>query len=297
MYLQSLQSRPFVSLEVHRGTICGRGIEILSTSDPVVSSSTTMKFISEAEAVDRMQEEQSDVTQSKRMESNNRPTSQSVVCVEMQEKSNDVNKGRPQTSVVLKAESRPLQTSCTVTEHPCIPFTPLKDVKECRTAPYKFHCRVKALAYLPSDVKNFVRRSCQSCRYMLEDCSGENSPASSMVCPHCNQDTSLVYLFSFVIEDESALLHAMVFDTDVATFFPDLPPPQDYLNQSGLQETVGEWMLSMTQNPRNSIEVVNHDPRCDKRPWLELCILSYFPQGNERSGKVLYRIFDSTFCY
>lgn len=287
-------------MEVHKGTICGRGVEILSATDPVVTTSAMMKFISELEALDA-QQEQSAVKESKRMESNDRLTSQSVNCTETQEKKNNVSKERLQNSVATNVESRALQTSCTITEHPCMPFTSLKDIKAFETVPYKFRCRVKALMYLPSDVRNFVRRSCQSCRYMVPEDSqtksdgGVKVSVSSVLCPHCNQETTLVYLFSFIIEDESSLLHAMVFDKDVATFFPELSSPQDFLHDSHLQETMGQWMLSITQNPNNSIEFVYQDPRCDKRPWLELCILSYFPQGCEESGKVMYRIFDSTF--
>lgn len=296
--MQSAPSRPLVSLEVHRGTICGRGVEILSASDPVVTSSAMMKFMAEAEALE-IQKEQSDVSESTKLE-NKRPAPRSAVCEGTHEKKNDVNKEMHQNSTAADVESRALQTSCTITEHPCIPFTSLKDIKACKIVPNKFRCRVKALMYLPSDVKSFVRRSCQTCRYFAEHSDtnpseGASSFASSVVCPRCNLETSLVYLFSFVIEDESALLHVMVFDRDVATFFPDLPSPQEFLQRTHLYGNVGEWMLSMTHNPDNSIEFVNQDTKCDKRPWLELCILSYFPQGNGDSRKVLYRVFDSTF--
>ncbi|KAL9973756.1 hypothetical protein ACROYT_G020251 [Oculina patagonica] len=293
---------PKVSLIVHRGTICGRGVEILSASDPVVSLSTTVKLISEAEASVNKQKQQADVIKSKEMEleGDNRPTATGS-CV-TQEKSSEINENRNQsyvTNEVTTEVNRALQTSCTITEHPCIPFTSLKDIKACATVPYKFRCRVKAVMYLPSDVKNFVRRSCQSCKYLLAESPGK-SPSSGVnssalvLCPQCNQETSLVYLFSFILEDESGLLHAMVFDSDVATFFPELPSPEDFLDQSNLQETVHEWMVYMTQNPANSIEFINQDPGGNKRPWLELCILSYFPNENQDCKKVLYRVFDST---
>ena len=266
----------------------------------MVTSSAMMKFMAEAEALE-IQQEQSDVSENTKLENNERPAPRSAVCEGTHEKKNDVNKDMHQTSTAADVESRALQTSCTITEHPCIPFTSLKEIKACKTVPNKFRCRVKALMYLPSDVRSFVRRSCQSCRYLFAEHSntnpseGVNSFASSVVCPRCNLETSLVYLFSFVIEDESALLHVMVFDRDVATFFPDLPSPQEFLQRTRLHETVGEWMLSMTHNPDNSIEFVNKDTKCDKRPWLELSILSYFPQGNGDNRKVLYRVFDSTF--
>ena len=290
--LQSAQLRPLVTLEVHKGTICGRGVEILSPSDPQVTSSAMMKFLSEAEDL-MVPQERSDAIESKTMD-NNRPPSDD--CSEVQEKS---RKGGHHNSAVANVESRALQTSCTITEHPCIPFTSLQDIKVCGTIPNKFRCRVRAVMFLPSDVKNFVRRSCLSCRYMFGECSGTSSvanvSASSMLCTKCNQETTLVYLFSFIIEDDSALLHAMVFDKDVAAFFPDLPSPQDFLDQSCYQETLSAWMLSMTQNPDNSLEFVVQDRRCDTRPWLELCIVSYFPQADEGRGTVLYRVFDSTF--
>ena len=52
-------------------------------------------------------------------------------------------------------------------------------------------------------------------------------------------------------------------------------------------------MLSMTQNLENSLKIVAPN-QYDIRPWLELCILSYIPE-NQGQGKVLYRVFDSTF--
>ena len=226
----------------------------------------------------------------------------SAVCEEKQaENKDDANKQRYQKALSANVESRSLQTSCTITEHPCVPFTSLKDIKTCRTVPNKFRCRVKALVYLPSDVRRFVRKSCQSCRYLFAEHSDSNSSDGgasserSILCSRCNQDAGLVYLFSLVIEDESALLHAIVFDQDVAFFFPALPPPQNFVEQTQIHESLGEWMFSMTQNSSNSLEFVNQDPRGDKRPWLELCIMSYFPQGNEGNGKILYRVFDSTF--
>ena len=287
-----MQSHPQVSLEVHRGTICGRGVELLSPSDPLVSLSTTVKLISEADPLVRQQEVQTHVTESKDMDVSNRS---SITGVISGESNNAVDKGH-QNHVVTKEVNRALQTSCTITEHPCIPFTSLKNIKACSTVPYKFRCRVKAVVYLPSDVKNFVQRSCQSCKYLLAESSWSAVNLSAPVlCPQCNQETSLMFLFSFVLEDESGLLHAMVFDKDVTSFFPDLPSPEDFLRQPYLQETVQEWMISMTQNPENSIEFVNQDPWEDKRPWLELCISSYFPDANKDCGKVLYRVFDSTF--
>lgn len=259
-----------------------------------------MKFIAEAETCD-IQREQCDVSENERMEKNKRITPHLAVSKKNQENVPDENKGGHQNSVAANLESRALQTSCTITEHPCIPFTSLKDIRSCATVPNKFRCRVKALMFLPSDVRNFVRRSCQPCRYICEEHSetksavGVDSSTASVICPHCGQETTLVYLFSFVIEDESTLLHAMVFDKDVTTFFPDLPSPQDFLEQPHVHGILGEWMLSMTQNPGNSLGFVNRDVRCDKRPWLELCILSYFPQENGGSQEVLYRVFDSTF--
>lgn len=289
-----MQSHPQVSLIVHRGTICGRGVELLSPSDPVVSLSTTMKLISEAEPLVHQQEVQSHSTKRKDMEADNRSTTAGGY-VMLGESSNVVDEGH-QNHVVTKEVNRALQTSCSIAEHPCIPFTSLKDIKACSTVPYKFRCRVKAVMYLPSDVKNFIQRSCQSCKYLLAESSWSAVNSSAPVsCPQCNQETTLVYLFSFVLEDESGLLHAMVFDKDVISFFPELPSPEDFLGQPNLQETVHEWMISMTQNPENSIEFVNQDPGGDKRPWLELCILSYFPNANQDCGKVLYRVFDSTF--
>ena len=289
---QSVQSHPHVSLIVHRGTICGRGLELLSPSDPVVSLSTTMKMISEAKPLVCQQEFQSHVTEIKDMDTDNRCSTAGVI---LGESSNAVDEGH-QNHMITKEVNRALQTSCTITEHPCIPFTSLKDIKACTTVPYKFRCRVKAVVYLPSDVKNFIQRSCHSCKYLLAESSWSAGDFSAPVmCPQCDQETSLVYLFSFVLEDESGLLHAMVFDKDVISFFPELPSPKDFLGQPNLQETVQEWMISMTQNPENSIEFVHQDPGDDKRPWLELCVLSYFPNVNRDCRNVLYRVFDSTF--
>ena len=287
-----MQKHPQVSLVVHRGTICGRGVELLSPSDPVDSLSTTMKLISEAKPLVWQQEVQSHVKESKDVDVNNRSSTTGVI---PGESSSAVDEGH-QNHVVTKEVNRALQTSCTITEHPCIPFTSLKDINACSTVPYKFRCRVKAVVYLPSDVKNFIQRSCQSCKYLLAESSWSAVNLSAPVlCPQCNQETRLVFLFSFVLEDESGLLHAMVFDKDVTSFFPELSSPEDFLRQPNLQEALLELMIFMTQNPENSIEFVNQDPGDDKRPWLELCISSYFPDANKDCGKVLYRVFDSTF--
>ena len=299
VFFQSVQC-PQVSLIVHSGTICGRGVEILSATDPLVSLSTTAKLISDAEAsLANQQDQQSDVPDSTDMDADNRPSTATSCCV-TQRTSGNVSEGVRQSHTVTNEVNRALQTSCTITEHPCTPFTSLKDIKACATVPYKFRCRVKAIMYLPSDVKNFIRRCCQTCKYLLTESSNSatshaTNSSTAMLCPQCNKEATLVYLFSFFLEDESGLLHAMVFDSDATTFFPELLSPEDFLDQTGLQETVREWMISITQNPENSVEFVNQDPRYDKRPWLELCILSYFPNEGQEKGKVLYRIFDSTF--
>lgn len=282
-----MQSHPHVSLIVHRGTICGRGVELLSPKDPAVSLSTTMKLISEAKPLVCQQEVQSHTTEIKDVDADNRCLPAGAI---PGESSNAVDEGH-QNHMITKEVNRALQTSCTITEHPCIPFTSLKDIKACSTVPYKFRCRVKAVVYLPSDVMSFLQRSCHSCKFLF----AESSLSAPAMCTQCNQETSLVYLFSFVLEDESGLLHAMVFDKDVISFFPEIPSPEDFKGQPNLQETVREWMISMTQNPENSIEFVQQDPGGDKRPWLELCVLSYFPNANQDCGKVLYRVFDSTF--
>ena len=288
-------------MEVLSGTICGRGVEILTADDPMVTSSGIVKFIAEAEVAD-IESEQRNVPESLTMHKERIPINQSSTVCEKKQEHHDVNKQRFEKELATNVESRALQTSSTITEHPCIPFTFLKDVKACRTVPNKFRCRVKALAYLPSDVRRFVRRSCQTCRYMLADeqshsefsDAGASSPRSNK-CPRCNQDFTLVYLFSLVIEDQSALLHAMVFDQDVVAFFPDLPPPQEFAQQISSHEALSEWMITMTRNPSNSLGFVHQDTRGDKRPWLELCIVSYLPHENKDHTKILYRVFDSTF--
>ncbi|CAH3164924.1 unnamed protein product, partial [Porites evermanni] len=290
---QLAESRPLVSLEVHRGTICGRGVEILSANDPQVTSSAMMAFMAKAEEL-MIQQEESDAMDTSESEgikiTTTRPLDQ---CCKVQEKSSAGEESSP----VHNTESRALQTSCTITEHPCIPFMSIRDIKACKTVPNKFRCRVKAVIFLPSEVKDFVRRCCQSCRCMYRDCSGSSSATgaseSSVLCTKCNRETTLVYLFSFVIEDNSGVLQAMVFDKDAETFFPNLPSPQDFVEQTTSQHLLKEWMLSITQNLENSLKLVAPN-QYDIRPWLELCILSYIPE-NQGQGKVLYRVFDSTF--
>ena len=337
--MQLAQSRPLVSLEVHGGTICGRGVEILSANDPQVTSSAMMEFMAEAEelivqqeetdAMDTSESEGNEITTTRPLDqcgevqekssSTGEESCQSVVLVhniesqdlqtsmnpqpldqygEVQEKSSSAGEESCQNiAPVHDIESRALQTSCTITEHPCIPFMSIRDIKACETVPNKFRCRVKAVIFLPSEVKDFVRRCCQSCRCMYKDLSGSSSATatseSSVLCTKCNQETTLVYLFSFVIEDNSGVLHAMVFDKDAETFFSNLPSPQDFVEQTTSQHLLKEWMLSMTQNLENSLKLVPLN-QYDIRPWLELCILSYIPE-NQCQGKVLYRVFDSTF--
>ena len=336
--MQLAESRPLVSLEVHRGTICGRGVEIVLANDPQVTSSAMMAFMAKAEEL-MIQQEESDAMDTSESEGNKITTTrpldqfcevqekssggeescQGIVpvhniesqplqtsmypqplnqCGEVQQKSSSSGEESCQNiAPIYNTESRALQTSCTITEHPCIPFMSIRDIKACKTVPNKYRCRVKAVIFLPSEVKDFVRRCCQSCRCMYRDCSGSFSATgaseSSLLCTKCNQETTLVYLFSFVIEDNSGVLQAMVFDKDAETFFPNLPSPQDLVEQTPFQHLLKEWMLSMTQNLENSLKIVAPN-QYDIRPWLELCILSYIPE-NQGQGKVLYRVFDSTF--
>lgn len=63
---------------------------------------------------------------------------------------------------------RTLQTSCTITDFPSIPFTSLEALKQCSKVPNKFRCRVKAMAFLPHDVKDFVQRCCSSCKTLSQ---------------------------------------------------------------------------------------------------------------------------------
>ena len=325
--MQLAESRPLVSLEVHRGTICGRGVEIVLANDPQVTSSAMMAFMAKAEEL-MIQQEESDAMDTSESEGNKitttRPLDQCFEvqenssageescqdiapvhnpqpldqCGEVMEKSSSAGEESCQNiAPVHNTESRALQTSCTITEHPCIPFMSIRDIKACKTVPNKFRCRVKAVIFLPSEVKDFVRRCCQSCRCIHRDCSDSSSATgaseSSVLCTKCNQETTLVYLFSFVIEDNSGVLQAMVFDKDAETFFPNLPSPQDFVEQTTSQHLLKEWMLSMTRNLENSLKIVAPN-QYDIRPWLELCILSYIPE-NQGQGKVLYRVFDSTF--
>ena len=285
-------SRPHVSLIVHGGTICGRGVEIVSVSNPMVSVSSVMKLIAKAEASATYQH----TAQQSESTVDVHDGSKTTDSCEIQQEKDNFNKQRDSKSLITNEVNRALQTSCTITEHPSIPFSSLKEIKTCKTVPYKFRCRVKAVMYLPSDVKSFTQRSCHSCKYLPQ--GSTSSVCSATVnditpCSLCGQEMTLSYLFSFVLEDDSGLLHAMVFDKDAKTFFPGLPLPEEFSAQASLQETIQEWMLSMTNNPNNSIECVNQDPKGDKRPWLELCIFSYLP--DEDCQKVQYRVFDSTF--
>ena len=279
---------------VHKGTICGRGLEILSASDPVVTSSDTFKYISEAKEPLETRQEQAHAAK----------TNEFTVpdgCDSMVKSSGVVKTGDEKEDSVSSCKSRALQTSCTVAEHPHIPFTSVKTIKASSSVPCKFRCRVKAVVYLPHDINQFVQQCCQSCRNVMPrssitlSSSTANQDASTF-CPNCNQQTSDVYLFSLVLEDKSGLIQAMVFDCDAETFFPELPPPKQFAGQLCVQERLHQWLLSMTQNPENSLGFIGHDARCDNRPWMELCILSYyFSKGTETNRRVLYRVFDSVF--
>ena len=293
-------SRPCVSLIVHGGTICGRGVEIVSMSDPMVSVSSTLKLVAEAEAeasvTHQNTEQQSEAIENGFVDVHDgrKTTDHSGIQQEME----NFNKQKESNSLITNEINRALQTSCTITEHPSIAFSSLKEIKTYKTVPYKFRCRVKAMMYLPSDVKSFIRRSCQSCKYLPQEssssvCSAANSDI--IPCSLCGQEMTLSYMFSFVLEDDSGLLHALVFDKDAKTFFAGLPPPEEFLVQASLQNTIQEHMLFMTNNPNNSIECVYQDPKGDKRPWLELCIFSYLPDKDCR--KVQYQVFDSTFVH
>ena len=110
-YLQLAESRPLVSLEVHRGTICGRGVEILSANDPQVTSSAMMAFMAKAEEL-MIQQEESDAMDTSESEgikiTTTRPLDQ---CCEVQEKSSAGEESCQGIVPVHSIESQALQTS------------------------------------------------------------------------------------------------------------------------------------------------------------------------------------------
>lgn len=224
--------------------------------------------------------------------------------------------------------TRALETSCTITDFPLIPFTTIEDIKKCPKVPNKFRCRVKAMAFLPNDVKDFVQMYCPSCRKVTlpkepkedEDCarklsesdfdsmdsrsecsqdeqaqdmidkSGENQGDSTLnkKCIVCDIEMSFVYVLSLLIEDTTGMLHVMLFNEDAKLFLPDLPSPESFLVNSKIQRNIRDTLTSITGNLTNELDAESQPSGA--RSWMECCVFSYHVQEHG----VLYRIFGTT---
>lgn len=242
------------------------------------------------------------------------------------------NTNKPQTRTLPTSQgqdntARTMQTSCTVTDFPMVPFTHIANIKKCSPIPNKFRCRVKALAFLPNDVKNFVQQCCQDCKQVTthkeikkdDKCKRKlwesdidsmdsrsessqdeqdetNAPESNkeislsnfelQQCSICKKEMSPVYLFSFLLEDITGVLHVMVFDEDARQFLPELPSPEDFLAQPEAQKSAHDSLISITDNLTNELSS-DSEP---SRPWMECCVMSYRVQGRG----VFYRLFGTS---
>lgn len=295
----SLQSNVLasVNLLIHKGTICGRGVLRLGENDAGLDT-LVQRLNSVPENTDATEARQEASTE----------TREATPALLSGNKAPDA--GRKEDSILHIPEimeslndphgTRSLQTSCTITEHPLIPFSTIKSIRSSLMVPWKFRCRVKALAYLPDNVKSFVQMCCQSCRKVLpgSDCSSDSEFSICLkTCPDCGEQTNRAYLFSLILEDETGLIHATLFNQDAQAFLPDLPPPDEFLSQTHHQGNVKQILISLTQNPENTIISASKEATRGRRPWLECCVKSYGVKGkgSSSSTSVLYRIFDTTF--
>ncbi|EDO47031.1 predicted protein [Nematostella vectensis] len=209
------------------------------------------------------------------------------------------------------SDLRTQQTSCTVTDHPMVPFTTLWDIHNQEKVPNKYKCRVKAISFIPPQTKEFVQLHCSTCKKLAsriggpsgsnidDDCDGLGTQHDRDVTPHscpvCGNPFTRTYLFSLLLADRTDMLIAMVFDDDVKHFFPNLPSPEDFLASEEHQDGLHHSLVSMTQNPECSIDFDSQS--LESRPWMECCVMSYHSTPEDTSKirrSVKYRIFGTT---
>ena len=331
-----------VSMRVNKGTDFGRGISVASDIDPtIISAKERIKSVLETPvsvSLEPLVAGQSTLPRDTHSNitdiAGSGPRKSNASQPGSLMRGNKNGKGTEQMhgltcSVKDAPLPRALQTSCTITRHPCIAFTSIEDIKSHPVVPYKFRCRVKALIFLPSNMNDSVQESCQDCRKvfpmrgeMYEAISSsqsekhitsttETSVPSETVqvnqrlvasekqitqkCLECGGDLKQVYLFSFVLEDNTGLLHVKLFDEDAVTFLPDLPrSAANFLQNRESQQLIRTKLSFLAGNQ----EIASYPDRLrnlSNRPWLECCVKSYSVAGDVDcdSKQILYRMFDT----
>lgn len=225
--------------------------------------------------------------------------------------------------------ARTMQTSCTVTDFPLTPFTNIANIKKCSQIPNKFKCRVKALAFLPYNVKDFVQQCCRTCRQVsvhkepkiddkckkrlwesdIEsmDSKSESSqdeqetadiPKSNMesslsnfdLKPQCCTCNEMSQVFVF-----SLLLEDITGVIHVMVFDEDarhfLPELPSPEEFLVQPETQKRVHDSLISITDNlTNELSTNSEPSSNRPWMECCVMSYQVQGRG----TFYRLFGTT---
>ncbi|KXJ22411.1 Protection of telomeres protein 1 [Exaiptasia diaphana] len=225
--------------------------------------------------------------------------------------------------------TRALETSCTITDFPLISFTTIEDIKKCPSVPNKFRCRVKAISFLPKNVKDFVQMYCPSCRKVTipkeskagEDCQRKLSESdfdSMDSRSECSQDEQAQDMFDKSQDQENSFptLGEKCFSCDremsfVYVFSLLIEDATGLLHVMLFNEDAKQFLTDLpspesflinSEIQRNTRETltsitdnVNNEldaesQPCGARPWMECCVFSYHvPEQG-----VLYRIFGTT---
>ena len=254
---------------IHTGTAFGRGISVLSSSDPDLT-----------EVKERIQ---------------------LLVEAWNAKQKSKITSAMPKEPGTVRA----MEESCSVTMHPFISFTLIKDIKSFPSVPYKFRCRVKIFHYFPPKVEDFVRINCNNCKqnsdltdevisklrnFELTRKSDKENKLELMCCEACQQELDLVFVFLLIVADESGMLEIIVFGDD-AKYFLDNCSPSLLIRDNKVRDGVQSKIDALVGKDEN---VVDYNSDLSLRPYFECCVKSYkvFDSDTE-TDLIKYQLFDT----
>ncbi|XP_036369318.1 protection of telomeres protein 1-like [Octopus sinensis] len=296
-----------LELVLHRGTSYGRGIKILSGTDPEIDN--LKKRLEElTKKVERTHTSLTDPKGSPYKtvkgikvktalgSSPNKMVPQTVLS-EMAKESDDTSVGiiaNSQFNIENYAPEAVLSTVTVIQGHQSVKLSHFCDVKNA-TAPMKFRLLARVMDYSPklSSVSDFLSLFCLQCHYLTPINNYNLEPSTFQIkdgveyyrCPHCAKKTNsndipvmeYIFLMKFILTDGVYYIIANLWRDEAVKFFNNITP-LEFISDAEAVNKVRSCLERIHSSEGNGQNL----------PMMECCIKSFTGRNS-----VCYEIFDT----
>eukprot|EP00794_Sanderia_malayensis_P008435 gene8435-9335_t len=291
--MNEVTAQPWIGFIIHKGTMYGRGIRLLESTEPEAQTVQSR--------IDSVAEEQRRVEEAAAKELENIDEDWPFCEDEMSQVNSllaeDCRNDAGVTANDRTSDIRPLQESNSSASHNDISFTSISKILNHPIVPYKFRCRARVLYYEPKSAEDIMIVACEKCdqRSALANISEEFRRADlELRCSSCSAEFSMQFLFHMLLEDNTGILRVTVCDDDATEFFAGFSF-DDVICKDEVRRELEAKLSDLIGGDNSEGMLLDLGDDVSHRPYIECCIKSFNAvcPDDETKNKICYRIFDT----